>query len=116
MTSDDIDRRKKLRVDFKTNIFLKTDLSEIHIEGSSKDLSLKGMFIHTREETAIGAKCRVEVNLTGMTEPLSLHMQGKIIRKDPNGIAVEFDSMDLDSYTHLKNLVRYNTADPDDVQ
>ncbi|RPJ82672.1 MAG: PilZ domain-containing protein [Deltaproteobacteria bacterium] len=116
MTTDDIDRRKKLRVDFKTTIFLKTDLSEIHIEGNSKDLSLKGMFIHTREETAIGTKCRIEVNLTGMTEPLSLHMQGKIVRKDLNGIAVEFDSMDLDSYTHLKNLVRYNTADPDDVQ
>jgi hypothetical protein len=115
MTEADIDRRKKLRVDFKTNIILKTDQSEIHIEGSSKDLSLKGIFVHTREEAVLGTKCQIEVNLTGMTEPLSLCMQGKIIRKDLNGIAVEFDSMDLDSYTHLKNLVRYNTADPDDV-
>lgn len=116
MNAADADRRKKLRVDFKTSIILKTDQSEIHIEGNSKDLSLKGIFIHTQENTAVGTKCRVEVKLTGMTEQLNLYMQGKIIRRDQNGIAVEFESMDLDSYTHLKNLVRYNTTDPDYVE
>ena len=110
------DRRKKVRVEFKTNIILRTDQSEIHIEGNSRDLGLKGIFIHTQVEMALGTKCQVEVKLTGMTEQLNLYMQGKIIRKDPNGIAVEFDSMDLDSYTHLKNLVRYNTTDPDYVE
>lgn len=116
MDAADANRRKKLRVDFKTSIVLRTDQSEIHIEGSSRDLGLKGIFIHTLEELAVGTKCKVELKLTGMTEQLNLYMQGKIIRKDPNGIAVEFDSMDLDSYTHLKNLVRYNTTDPDYVE
>ncbi|MFH2065722.1 MAG: PilZ domain-containing protein [Pseudomonadota bacterium] len=115
MTAADVDRRKKLRVDFKTSIILKTDQSEIRIEGSSRDLSLKGIFIHSHDAAAVGTKCQVEVNLTGMTEQLNLYMQGKIIRKDQNGIAVEFESMDLDSYTHLKNLVRYNTTDSDYV-
>jgi len=42
-------------------------------------------------------------------------MQGTTIRQEDNGIAVEFISMDLDSYTHLKNILRYNTANPDDI-
>jgi len=116
MKSADSDRREKTRVDFKTSIVLTTDLSEIHIEGSSKDLSLKGIFIHTQEELAMDTQCRVEVNLSGMTEQFALHMQGKVIRKEKNGIAVSFETMDLDSYTHLKNLVRYNSPDPDDLQ
>lgn len=116
MESADTDRRKKPRVDFKTSIVLKTDLSEIHIEGSSKDLSLKGIFIHTQEKIAMDAQCQVEVNLTGMTEQLVLYMQGNVIRKEKNGVAIAFESIDLDSYTHLKNLVRYNTADPDDIE
>ncbi len=115
MKSADSDRREISRVDFKTNIILKTDQSEIHIEGSSKDLSLKGIFIHTQEEITVDTKCLVEVTLTGMTEPLTLNMQGKIIRKEHDGIAVKFETMDLDSYTHLKNLVRYNITDPDEV-
>jgi hypothetical protein len=115
MAHGESERREKTRVDFKTSIVLKTDQSEIHIDGNSRDLSLKGIFIHTGEQIPIDTRCEVEVNLTGMTEQLNLYMQGRVVRKAPNGIAVEFDSMDLDSYTHLKNLVRYNAADPDQI-
>lgn len=29
------------------------------------------------------------------------------------GIAVEFKEMDLDSFTHLRNIIAQNTDDPD---
>ncbi|MBW1897681.1 MAG: PilZ domain-containing protein [Deltaproteobacteria bacterium] len=115
MSLEDHEKKKKQRVDFKTKITLKTDKSELNIEGSSKDLSLKGMFIHTNEDIVLNTKCEVEIYLTGMTEKFVLNMQGAIIRQEDNGIAVEFISMDLDSYTHLKNILRYNTSSPDDV-
>jgi len=115
MSLEDHDKRKKQRVDFKTKITLKTDQSELNIEGSSKDLSLKGIFIHTNEDIALNTKCDIEIYLTGMTEKFVLNMQGITIRQEDNGIAVEFISMDLDSYTHLKNILRYNTANPDDI-
>ncbi|MFO7559868.1 MAG: PilZ domain-containing protein [Desulfobacterales bacterium] len=115
MSLEDHEKRKKQRVAFKTKITLKTDLSELNIEGSSKDLSLKGVFIHTNENIALNTKCDIEIYLTGMTEKFVLNMHGSVIRKENSGIAVEFTTMDLDSYTHLKNILRYNTQNPEDI-
>ena len=35
-------------------------------------------------------------------------MKGTIIRQTLDGIGIAFDSMDVDTYSHLKNIVRYN--------
>jgi hypothetical protein len=113
--STDMERRQKLRVGFKTQIALKIEGSEIRVTGSSKDLSLTGIFIHTKEQVREGMKCQVGVTLSGMDQPLDLSMEGAIVRSDPAGLAVAFESMDLDTYTHLKNIIRYNTDVPDEV-
>jgi len=112
----DNERRRNLRVDFQTQIILKIDQSEIHMAGSSKDLSLKGIFIHTGEQVPRGTRCQVAVALSGAMQPIDLNMEGVVVRSDDSGLAVAFDSMTLETYTHLKNIVKYNTARPDDVQ
>ncbi len=38
-------------------------------------------------------------------------MKGTVIRISENGMGIEFDSMDVDTYSHLKNIVHYNSAD-----
>lgn len=113
--SADKERRRKLRVDFKTQIVLKIEQSEIRVTGSSKDLSLTGIFINTKERVREGIECQVKATLMGMTQPLDLRMRGTIIRSDDSGLAIVFDSMNLETYTHLKNIIRYNTDTPDDV-
>lgn len=117
-TKPGMEKRRKLRVDFKTQIVLTIGESKIHVEGSSKDLSLKGIFVNTNADIKIGVKCLVHVILTGMIEKVELQMYGEIVRKELNGVAIDFSSMDIDSYSHLKNIVRYNAPqenDPDDV-
>ncbi len=113
----DKEKRRGIRVDFSTQIILMVDGSdsESQIEGSSKDLSLKGIFINTTEEIPVGSKCKVNVFLTGMVEAIVLQMQGDVARKTPSGIAIDFNLMDIDSYTHLKNIVRYNASEIDDI-
>ncbi|MBF0099381.1 MAG: PilZ domain-containing protein [Desulfobacterales bacterium] len=111
------EKRRGTRVTFDTKIILRLKNSEIHVKGNSKDMSLKGVFISTQEDIPLEEKCLVEIWLTGMTEEIKLQMNGRIIRKDPfgKGLAVYFDSMDIDSYMHLKNIVRYNSPNPDDI-
>ena len=106
------DRRKKSRVGFKTQIVIEADSAKVQTEGSSKDLSLSGLFVNTKEKIPIGTSCKVKILLLGMTDPLVLHMDGQIVRYDLSGIAIAFNSMDLDSYTHLKNVIRYNINEP----
>ena len=85
------------------------------MEGSSRDLSLNGIFVTTDHKIPLQSPCRVKILLSGMKPPLFLEMEGRIVRSDASGMAITFESMDLDSYTHLKNIVRYNVSTPDDV-
>ena len=58
------ERRERTRVDFQTQVFLKVGASEIRVEGSSRDLSLKGIFVNTDEDIPIDTKCQMEVLLS----------------------------------------------------
>jgi len=69
------------------------------------------MFVNTSQSFSIGQRCVIEVLLTGVTEKIALEMEGRIVRNEAQGIAVTFDSMDLDSYARLKNIVRYNSSE-----
>ena len=107
------EKRKKARVNYETDIRIKLDKFEVRALGSSRDLSLNGIFVKADDDIPVGTECMVEIRLSGTTESLPLKMQGTVIRKESSGIGISFNSMDIDSYTHLKNLVRYNSEDPD---
>lgn len=103
------EKRKNERAAFETQVVIKgVDGIKIQAKGSSKDLSLKGIFVTTDKEIAIGSECEIEVILTGMIEDVVLKMNGKVMRKEKTGVGVHFESIDLESYTHLKNIVMYN--------
>lgn len=110
------ERRKKTRVHFKTQVTLKTDKSEIVAEANSKDISIKGIFVNTGEKMQVGTLCDIEILLTGSSTKLALSIKGIVTREDKSGLGVVFDSMDIDSYFHLKNIVMYNASDPEDIE
>lgn len=103
------ERRKHIRVHFKTRILLCADGIEIDAEGSSKDLSMKGVFITTDKHLPLGTACDVKILLSGGIKDLELTMEATVARVEPTGIGLAFDSIDLDSFTHLKNIVLYNS-------
>lgn len=108
----DEERREKTRVGFKTEVIIDTGESKITSEASSNDISLKGVFINTDQMVDIGTQCDIEILLTGSSSNLSMKMQGKVIRQEHStGIGIKFESIDLDSYLHLKNILMYNSGD-----
>lgn len=109
--SDKDDRRKFSRVTFTTKIVIHIpDESgqNVQFEAHSKDLSQKGVFVKTDERPPLDTACRVNVYLSGGIDDLKLEIQGRIVRHTQTGFAVEFKSMDVDTYTHLKTLILYN--------
>ena len=102
------ERRRYERVDFTTRIVLKATGFELEARGHTRDLSLKGLYITTDRRLPLDTECSVEVFLSGGMETIRLSMKARIARIDKAGLGVSFDSMDLESYTHLKNLVMYN--------
>jgi c-di-GMP-binding flagellar brake protein YcgR len=109
------DRRKFTRVGFATQIEIDLKTSDqAKLEGNSKDLSLKGIFVVTDRQFARGTGCFVKIYLTGGLEKIELVIQGTIVRQTDAGIGILFNSMDVETYSHLKNIVHYNRADDSD--
>lgn len=106
------ERREKTRVPFKTEVVVKAGDSEIVSNAFSKDISIKGMFIETDVKIPAGTPCVIEIKLTGTSSKLSLRMTGNIVLQNKSGLGIVFNSIDYDSYFHLKNLLMYNASDP----
>lgn len=112
MTNDE--RRRSTRVFFQTKAnlhFADADFSDCE----TADLSMKGVFIPAISGRVIGDRCTVELQLSGTTGQLSLHMQGEVARIEAKGIAIKFFEIDLDSFNHLKKIVYYNSENPDEL-
>jgi len=107
------ERRKYSRVGYTTTIqiLLEADGEEINLEASSRDLSLKGIFVTTEKKFSSGTKCEIKVCLTGTINKIELLIKGTIVRLSDTGMGIGFDSMDVDTYSHLKNIVQYNSID-----
>jgi len=112
----DTEKRKNIRIDFKTGVVLKTAGETISSDADSRDISLKGMFIKTDKVLAAGTPCDVELILAGVSTNLTLAIKGKIARQEAGGLGVSFEGIDLDSYWHLKNLLIYNAQDPEEIE
>ena len=109
-------RRTKTRVHFETQVIVRTSDAELTSRASSKDISLRGLFIQTDASLPVGAPCEVEILLTGSSSRLSIQVRGHVARQDAEGLGIEFESIDPDSYFHLRNLLMYNTTTPEIIE
>lgn len=112
-SSNESEKRRHSRVDFKTDIqiVLNAGGKTIKFDASSIDLSLKGIFITSKDTFDAGTRCEIDIILTGSIEALSLNIKGTVARKTDTGMGISFDSMELETYAHLKNIITYNTND-----
>ncbi len=105
--------RKRTRVTghFKGRI----DLPGQSLAITTENVSLKGMLCDLEHPVASiekGLPCTVTLPLS---EDVRLTIQGKIVRHTHAQVAVDFEGMDEDSYTHLRNIIRFSSQDPDMV-
>ena len=107
------ERRKHSRVGFATRITvrLESGAKAVSLEANSRDLSLKGIFVRTPERFPLDTGCVVDIYLTGGVDEIRLEVKGRTVRQTDDGVGIVFESMDVDTYTHLKNIVYYNSTD-----
>ncbi len=113
----EIEKRKNLRVVFKTHCSvepIKGDFSPFEAD-STKDISLKGLYIETKNRLPIGSSCILKLKLAGTSSELILNIRAKVVRADDNGLAFTFEEIDMDSFFHLRNVLYYNSGDPDRI-
>lgn len=106
-------RRRRTRVEFHTHAdIIMGERSFLSLK--TQDLSLKGLSVGPLYGVQTGTNCQVVIHLLeGLLPEAELHLQGKVARADHDGVAIDFTSMDPETYLHLRKLVVLNASDPD---
>jgi hypothetical protein len=84
-------------------------------QGAVENLSMTGMFLVTDERLPVGKHVDITIVLTGTTPEIAVNFNGIVSRHTESGVGFTFEKMDLDSYTHLKNIIAYNIDDAEKV-
>jgi hypothetical protein len=105
--------RKFSRVKFKVSAVIYC--FDRQFRGEVENLSMSGMFMETSERLAIGDEVEIGIILTGTDPELCINFNGRVCRITEDGLGFSFEKIDLDSYTHLKNIIAYNIDDSEKV-
>ena len=105
--------RQFSRVNFRMAATIKA--AERQFQGNVENLSMRGMFLVTDERLAVGDMVGIVIALSGTSPEISVSFEGKVCRIVENGLGFNFEKIDLDSYTHLKNIIAYNSDDAEKV-
>ncbi|MFH2218386.1 MAG: PilZ domain-containing protein [Pseudomonadota bacterium] len=108
------DRRKFTRVPFKVDAEITVDDVFFKVKELS-NLSIGGCLVPITADFEEGTVCHVEILLSGTNSDMSIRIDGEIKRSAPGTLAVKFTRIDPDSLFHLRNIIRYNSSDPDSV-
>ena len=109
------EKRRFTRIPFK----VKTEMRVGKILYTTEvidNLSIGGCRLPVNAIFDLGMACQIRILLTGSSTDLDVRIDGEIIRCDGNTVAVKFKHIDPDSLFHLKNVIRYNSVDPDVVE
>lgn len=106
-------QRGRIRASFDTEIVIKKD-DKIIVSNHTRDISLNGIFVVTKDRLEVDTICDLTIALNSHVTSLNLRLKAKIVRHSDDGMAVHFEEMELETYQHLKNIVLYNSENPED--
>ena len=89
------EKREFARVDVNLEVEVASERNKV-IRGHIKDLSLNGVFMACPERLASAERCSVTFVVTGMTEPLRVKAEGRVVRSDDDGMGIEFDAAQIE--------------------
>jgi hypothetical protein len=108
-----MEKREKLRGDFHFKTLL--SYGDFKVKGEVENLSVKGMFVKTKQKINSGITLSIVLDLSGKSSKLILNFTGEVTRQDNDGIAVEFTEIDTDSFVHLRNVVTHTFLNEDKI-
>ena len=110
-----LERREFSRVAIQVEVRLRTEEDNL-VAGKGTRISLKGLFFETATRLPNGSACQIEIVLGTESHQLLINVKGKVTRQEENGLGLEFSQMGSEGYEHLKNLVLYNSDEPEKVE
>lgn len=107
----DDNRRRRSRVDTHFQATFTRPGGE-PVDLVTQNISLKGLLAEPASHIASGDRGLVRITLSSVA---LIIIECRVIRSDDTGVAIDFLPMDEESFFHLRNLVRYNAPDADQI-
>jgi len=109
MESDNRREFTRVRVNLLTEL---RSGESVDIAGTLSNVSMSGLFLTCATRLPVDTPCNISLILEGGAEIVSIQTEGKVIRSDAEGLAIQFTKiMGPESLAHLQNLVLYNSGD-----
>jgi hypothetical protein len=116
MTDIQKDRREFVRVPFDTT-------AEIHIDGrvvratGAIDVSMNSLRIAADcKDFPPGLPCSAKIFLAASGDGITIEARGAVTRCEGGTLVMRFSELDLDSFHHLRQLILYNTEEPEKAE
>lgn len=104
-------RRKFARINIDRHVNFKF-MNDLYNNGHVYNLSLSGMFVLGQLQKQIGNHCLFNLTKTESFTVLCFQGRAKVIRRDAEGVGIEFTSMPHDSYMFLQMILLYEAEYP----
>lgn len=76
------------------------------------NLSLRGMYLKTDHEIPLNIPVHVTVYHSSQA---SLKLNAKVVRKEGNGIGLQINNLNVNTFVQLRNIVTENSSDKGEV-
>lgn len=108
------DQRKHTRITLELGAELQLDESGF-FRGKTKNISFSGVFMHCvdSENIPVGRTGLLKIFLQPSPHPSIITIHCQIVRTDESGAGIRFINIDVKGYQQFKNLMIYNSTDPD---
>jgi len=110
---DTSEKRDFSRVPVEFAVTVEAGEGRIIESDASKDVSMRGLFVVTDDRLPSGEACSVTIHLG---ESHRIGLSGHVRRTTAEGFAVEFSSIPIEDYEHLRNLVLYNSEQAERIE
>jgi len=114
MTTDRNERRKNSRNSLQQDSEL-TLTEEAVYKGKIKNVSFSGVYMYcpNSKSIPIGETGSFKIFIKSQQKIETISFMCQVIRTDDEGVGLKFIDLDLDGYQKFKNLMLYNSSDPD---
>jgi len=96
--------RRCERSDLEARVEVRMD-SGVLVEGSTRDVSLNGLWFFTDRSLPIGNRTRVRLVADTSIGRFNVEMSGRVVRDDEGGVAIEFLDLKGESIENLRQVV-----------
>lgn len=96
--------RRFFRINYVTRATVM--VADASFEAMTDNLSAGGIFLRTEYSLPVGTPATIHFDIPNTSHP-SITIKGEVIRRNQQGLAFEFKSLDYYTFTNLKAFIKH---------